>query len=214
MSADASNVGGALAPYTFRDIARAASPGVVHIYTDKIVKRSEVPEAFRQWFGDEFFGPHADKQKQTSLGSGFIIDKDGYILTNRHVVDGADAIRVSLPNRHTYDAKLIGKDARTDVALVKIEPRETLTPLPLGDSDKAEAGEWVMAIGSPFEMHGTVTVGVVSYKGRSIRLQRSWAHSPLPSEDWTRWSSPQVSGKTARPYAPAFVKDCISSASN
>ncbi len=173
VSADASSVGGALAPYTFRDIARAASPGVVHIYTDKIVKRSEVPEAFRQWFGDEFFGPHADKQKQTSLGSGFIIDKDGYILTNRHVVDGADAIRVSLPNRHTYDAKLIGKDARTDVALVKIEPRETLTPLPLGDSDKAEAGEWVMAIGSPFEMHGTVTVGVVSYKGRSIRLQET-----------------------------------------
>jgi len=127
---DASAPGGVLAPYTFRDIARAASPGVVNIYTEKIIKRSEVPEALRQWFGDELFGPHSEKQKQSSLGSGFVIDKDGYILTNRHVVDGADEIRVSLPNRRTYDAKLVGKDARTDVALIKIEPREALTVLP------------------------------------------------------------------------------------
>ena len=174
---DASAPGGVLAPYTFRDIARAASPGVVNIYTEKIIKRSEVPEALRQWFGDELFGPHSEKQKQSSLGSGFVIDKEGYILTNRHVVDGADEIRVSLPNRRTYDAKLVGKDARTDVALIKIEPREALTVLPLGDSDKAEVGEWVMAIGSPFEMHGTVTVGVVSYKGRPMRLQEQGATS-------------------------------------
>jgi serine protease Do len=170
---DAGAAGGVLAPNTFRDIARIASPGVVNVYTEKIVKRSAMPDAFRQWFGDDFFAPHGDKQKQTSLGSGFVIDKEGYILTNRHVVDGADEIRVELPNRRRYDAKLIGKDARTDVALIKIEPRETLTPLPLGDSDKAEVGEWVMAIGSPFEMHGTVTVGVISYKGRPMRLQES-----------------------------------------
>jgi len=169
--------GAVLAPYTFRDIARAASPGVVNIYTEKIIKRSEVPEALRQWFGDDLFGSHAERQKQTSLGSGFVVDKEGYVLTNRHVVDGADEIRVSLPNRHTYDAKLVGKDARTDVALIKIEPRETLTTLPLGDSDRAEVGEWVMAIGSPFEMHGTVTVGVVSYKGRPMRLQEQGATS-------------------------------------
>jgi serine protease Do len=171
--ASAGDAGAFLAPNTFRDIARAASPGVVNIYTEKIVRRTALPDAFRQWFGDDFPAPRGDKQKQTSLGSGFVIDKDGYVLTNRHVVDGADEIRVSLPNRRTYDARLIGKDARTDVALIKIDTRDPLTVLPLGDSDQADVGEWVMAIGSPFEMRGTVTVGVISYKGRPMRLQEA-----------------------------------------
>ncbi len=159
---------------TFRDIARSASPGVVNINTEKIVKRPAIPDAFREFFGDQWFGPQGgrgEKQKQMSLGSGFVIDKAGYILTNRHVIDGADEIKVLFPNKKTYEAKLVGKDARTDVALIKIEPREALTVLPLGDSDRAEVGEWVMAIGSPFQMAGTVTVGVVSYQGRQVGLQ-------------------------------------------
>lgn len=156
----------------FRTIAREATPAVVNVNTRKVVRggRSQL----RDLFGDDLFerfrgGPRS--QTQTSLGSGFVIDKQGYILTNRHVVDGADEIQVTLADGRTnYDAKLVGKDARTDVALLKIEPKDALTVLPLGDSDTTEVAEWVMAIGSPFNLGNTVTVGVVSYKGRPLTL--------------------------------------------
>ena len=165
--------GGAVTLDTFRDIARGQTAGVVNINTSKVVKRSSTRDP-RDFFGDDlmerFFGPGVGPERQTqrSLGSGFIVDKEGYILTNRHVVEGADNIRVTLANgRRTYDAKLVGKDARTDVALLKIEPKETLTALPLGDSDRTEVGEFVMAIGNPFGLGGnSVTVGVVSFKGQ------------------------------------------------
>jgi serine protease Do len=117
-------------------------------------------------------GDRSDRARQTSLGSGFVIDKDGYILTNRHVIDGADEISVTFPNGKHYEAKVVGRDARTDVALLKIDPTEPLTPLALGDSDKVEPGEWVMAIGNPFGLGGnSVTVGVVSFKGERPQLQ-------------------------------------------
>jgi serine protease Do len=161
---------------------------VVNINTSQVVSRSRRGDPFRDFFGDDlmdrFFGPQApegrgggrpERQTTTSLGSGFVIDKEGYILTNRHVVDGADKINVTLPGDRNgnkrYEAKLVGKDARTDVALLKIEPKETLTPIELGDSDAVEVGEWVMAIGNPFGLGGnSVTVGVVSYKGRGLTL--------------------------------------------
>jgi serine protease Do len=171
---------------TFRDIARRTNPGVVNINTSQVVKRSRSRDPFRDFFGDDmmdrFFGPQPEgrggrpeRQTQTSLGSGFIIDKDGYVLTNRHVVEGADKINVTLYDDRNgnkrYEAKLVGKDARTDVALLKIEPKDTLTPIELGDSDAVEVGEWVMAIGNPFGLGGnSVTVGVVSYKGRGLSL--------------------------------------------
>jgi serine protease Do len=161
---------------TFRDIARMQTSGVVNINTKKIVKASRMRD-LRDFFGDDmmerfFGGPQAPPQSQTqqSLGSGFVVDKDGYVMTNRHVVDGADQIQVTLSNGRTYDAKLVGKDARTDVALLKIEPRETLTVLNLGNSDQSEVGEWVMAIGSPFGLGSSVTVGVVSFKGRPLTM--------------------------------------------
>jgi serine protease Do len=173
---------------TFKDIARRASPGVVNINTSQVVKRSQRGDPFRDFFGDDlmdrFFGPQGEggggggrpqRQTQTSLGSGFIIDKAGYILTNRHVVEGADKINVSLYDDRNgnkrYEAKLVGKDARTDVALLKIEPKEALVPIDLGDSDQVDVGEWVMAIGNPFGLGGnSVTVGVVSYRGRGMQL--------------------------------------------
>jgi serine protease Do len=178
---------------TFRDIARMQTAGVVNINTRRTVKRRS-SDPFRDFFGDDlmerFFGPQGQgqnpggrgdsdrnerqrNQTQRSLGSGFIIDAQGHILTNRHVIEGADQISVTLNNGKDYDAKLIGKDARTDVALLKIEPKETLTHLNLGDSEAVEVGEWVMAIGNPFGLGGnSVTVGVVSYKGRSMSLTR------------------------------------------
>ncbi len=162
----------------FRDIARVNRSGVVNVNTSKLVRRP----AFHDFFGDDFmerfFGqPEGDggsrerRQTQQSLGSGFIIDKDGYILTNRHVIEGADKVQVTLPDGKSYDAKIVGRDARTDVGLLKIEPTEPLTVLTLGDSEKAEVGEWVMAIGNPFNFGNSVTVGVVSFVGRDIALE-------------------------------------------
>ncbi|MGE0456501.1 MAG: DegQ family serine endoprotease [Vicinamibacteria bacterium] len=167
---------------TFREIARQTNPGVVNINTSKTVKRQRNRDPFREFFGDDmmdrFFGPQGrgrGGERQTSLGSGFVIDKEGYVLTNRHVVDDADEINVTLstqrPGDTPYRAKLVGKDSRTDVALLKIEPKDALTPIPMGDSDRTEAGDWVMAIGNPFGLGGnSVTVGVVSYKGRPLNL--------------------------------------------
>jgi serine protease Do len=161
---------------TFRDLARGLTPGVVNVNTSKVVKRQRYRDPFRDFFGDDmmdrFFGPQGGQERQTqrALGSGFVIDKDGYILTNRHVVDGADQISVTLVNGKNYEAKLVGRDARTDVALLKIEPKEPLTVLDMGDSDQAEVGEWVMAIGNPFGFGNSVTVGVVSFKGRPLPL--------------------------------------------
>jgi serine protease Do len=169
---------------TFRDIARAVNPGVVNINTSKVVKLPRYRDPFRDFFGgddsmDRFFGqpePQGQgerRQTRTSLGSGFVVDKDGYILTNRHVIEGADQVDVTFPGGKRYEAKIIGQDARTDVALIKIEPKETLSPLPLGDSSVVETGEWVMAVGNPFGLPGggnSVTVGVVSYVGRDLPL--------------------------------------------
>ena len=174
--------GGSITLDTFKEIARRQTAGVVNIGTKKVVRRSRGnQEGLQELFGDDFmerfFGPQGngggggnEAQTQRSLGSGVIIDKDGTILTNRHVIDGADEITVSV-GRHDYVAKLIGKDARTDVAILKIEPKEPLTVLALGNSDQTEVGEWVMAVGNPFGLGGnSVTVGVVSYKGRAIPL--------------------------------------------
>jgi serine protease Do len=165
---------------TFRDVARLQTNGVVNISTKKTVRRSggRGSEQMRDFFGDDFmerfFGPQGQNERprtQQSLGSGFVVDKAGYILTNRHVVEGADEITVNI-GRRNYEAKLVGRDARTDVALLKIDPPSDLTVLNLGDSDHTEAGEWVMAIGNPFGLGGnSVTVGVVSYIGRSMQLQ-------------------------------------------
>ena len=166
---------------TFRDVARLQTPGVVNVSTTKkVATRQRSQDPFRDFFGDDmmdrfFGGPQGqggpDTQTQRSLGSGFVVDKDGYILTNRHVIEGADKIQVSMADGKRYDAKLVGKDARTDVALLKIEPRGNLTVLNLGDSDQTDVGEWVMAVGNPFGLSGnSVTVGVVSFKGRPLPL--------------------------------------------
>ncbi len=178
-AATAGRASGALTLDTFRDIARARTNAVVNISTSKVVKRQR--NDLRDFFGDDtmnrFFGPRGgdgdggERQTQRALGSGFIIDKDGTILTNRHVIEGADQIKVTLSDAKSYDAKLIGRDPRTDVALLKIEPKDELTVIELGDSDQTDVGEWVMAIGNPFGLGGnSVTVGVVSYKGRAIPL--------------------------------------------
>ncbi|MBX7183694.1 MAG: Do family serine endopeptidase [Vicinamibacteria bacterium] len=156
---------------TFRNIVKSKNAGVVNITISAKPKAAarggrQLPFPF---FGDDDpLGP--GEQNQRAGGSGFIIDADGTILTNRHVVDEADGISVTLLSGKRYDAKVLGKDARTDVAVIKIEPKEPLTVLELGDSEAAEVGEWVMAIGSPFGFGNSLSVGVVSGKGRNLTL--------------------------------------------
>jgi len=127
-------------------------------------------EFFRRFFEGRPGLPGAPPRqfKRRSLGSGFIISKEGYIITNNHVVEHADKVTVRLNNEHEFDADIIGRDPKTDVALLKIKAHEKLFAAPLGDSDKLKVGEWVMAIGNPFGLAHTVTTGIVSAKGRVI----------------------------------------------
>ena len=169
-----------MVPMNFTDLAQKAKPGVVNIRTVKIVKGGG--RVFRHFFGKpfgdndpfkDFFGPdmRQDPQrefKQRSLGSGFIIDRKGYIVTNNHVVENADQIKVKLTNEKEFDAKIVGRDPKTDLALIKIAASSDLVPLKIGDSDALKVGTWVVAIGSPFGLEQTVTAGIVSAKGRII----------------------------------------------
>ncbi|MDQ1277390.1 MAG: serine protease Do [Thermodesulfobacteriota bacterium] len=168
----------ARAPGSFADLAEKVKPSVVNIGTTKVVRggmRSPFGGGapFDRYFGDEFFdrffGDTPRREfKQQSLGSGFIISSDGYIFTNNHVVEHADKIIVKLSDGREYEAKIIGKDAKTDIALIKIKPSESLPVAEIGDSDKLRVGDWVLAIGNPFGLEQTVTAGIVSAKGRVI----------------------------------------------
>jgi serine protease Do len=167
-------------PHSFSSLAEKSSPAVVNIRTVKTIKRSgEKGRPFGEDpfgrdnpmkdFFDRFFGPeqHPDF-KQRSLGSGFIIDSDGYVVTNNHVVEGADKIKVFLKNEKEYDAEIVGRDDNTDIALIKIMSDDDFPVIQLGDSDALKVGQWVVAIGNPFGLGHTVTAGIVSAKGRVI----------------------------------------------
>lgn len=162
-------------PLSFTELAKKAKSSVVNISTVKVMKgRGQVPmpfgpnDPFRDFF-ERFFRDQMPKDfRQQSLGTGVIIDQEGFILTNNHVVEMADEIKVKLADEKEYLAKTIGRDQKTDLALIKIDSDKPLIPLPLGDSDKLEVGEWVVAIGNPFGLGNTVTAGIVSAKYRQI----------------------------------------------
>ena len=159
-------------PRSFSDLAKKMKPAVINIRSTKIVKHPGrgfwgpfgPRSPFRDFFGDI---PHRDIP-QNSLGSGFIIDEQGYILTNNHVIEKADKIKVLLSDEEEYDAEVVGRDPKTDIALIKIEPTKPLQAVAMGDSENLEVGEWVIAIGNPFGLEHTVTAGIVSAKGRVI----------------------------------------------
>jgi serine protease Do len=170
-------------PPSFADLAEKLGPSVVNIYTTQVVKaprsphefffpnEKEVPELFRRFFGlpspfDQEQPPR--EMKRTSLGSGVIISKDGFIVTNNHVVENADTINVRLTTFEEFEAKVIGRDPKTDIALIKINPKKSLPATEFGDSESLRVGDWVMAIGNPFGFEQTVTAGIVSGKGRSL----------------------------------------------
>lgn len=159
------------------DVVKKTKNGVVNISTTKIIKRkgsrdSFHDDMFKKFFGDQFknFNQGQPKEyKSKSLGSGFIIDKSGFVITNNHVIEKADEIIVKLANEKEYKAKVIGRDPLTDLALLKIDAKgETLVTLALGDSATTEVGEVVVAIGNPFGLESTVTAGIISAKGREL----------------------------------------------
>lgn len=162
-------------PDSFADLAERLSPAVVNISTTTVVRDHDrgqwpqfpegLPDFFRE-FGDRDDGP---RQAQ-SLGSGFIIDSSGIVVTNNHVIENADEVWVILANDKRFEAEVIGSDAKTDIAVLKIDSGKTrLEVVSFGDSDDLRVGDWVMAIGNPFGLGGTVTAGIVSARGRDIR---------------------------------------------
>jgi serine protease Do len=178
------------APDSFADLAAKLLPGVVNISSsqtltadkgDKPGVGPEIPQfppgsPFEQFFRDFLErnhrgGGHGDNsppRKVQSLGSGFIVDSAGIVVTNNHVIDEADEITVILQDNTTLKATLIGRDQRTDIAVLKVTPEKPLTALQFGDSDASRVGDWVLAIGNPFGLGGTVTAGIVSARGRDI----------------------------------------------
>jgi serine protease Do len=158
-------------PVSFATLAKRLSPAVVNISTSQNIEANvEMPEFPKdsplERFND-FFG-NGEGRVASSLGSGFVIDASGYIATNNHVIDEADIIEVTFPNGDNYVAKLLGRDVQTDVALLKIERKAPFPFVEWADSDSADVGEWVMAIGNPFGYGGSVTAGIVSARNRNI----------------------------------------------
>jgi serine protease Do len=164
----------------FASVAKKVSPAVVFIRVEKEVSAQQMPQ-FPAPFGDDFFRRFfgqplpkghprpfqpAPKRRQMGQGSGFIVTSDGYLLTNNHVVADADKVTVTLVDGRKFTAKIVGTDPRSDVAVIKIDAKN-LPVLPLGDSDKLQVGEWVIAVGNPFGLSHTITAGIVSAKGRS-----------------------------------------------
>ncbi len=171
----------------FAQIAKTVRPSVVNINTQATLKqtrRRRSPQErgqdpFEDFFDRFFeFGPSIPEDlRQRSLGSGIVVDKNGYILTNRHVVERADRIQVKLlDEQKPYDAKVIGTDVETDLAVIKIEARNSLVAAKLGNSEGVNVGDWVLAIGSPFGLETTVTAGIISAKGRDLPNTGQFQH--------------------------------------
>lgn len=160
-------------PDGFADLAERLSPAVVNISTAQTIEIEESGlkfekgsplERYNDFFGDGGEGGRVNK----SLGSGFVIDAQGYIVTNNHVIEDADLIEVSFPNGDNYAAKLVGRDPATDIALLKIDAGKELPFVPFGDDTKTRVGDWVIAIGNPFGYNGSVAAGIVSARSRNI----------------------------------------------
>lgn len=166
----------------FRSAARLVTPGVVHVNstwrTSEDRGNTRTNEALRDFFGDDFwfhfFEPYQDKGPHESFASGVILTADGYIITNNHAIEQADQVEIVLYDQRSYQAKVVGADPSTDLALLKIE-ETNLVFIPLGNSDQVEVGEWVMAVGNPFNLASTVTAGIVSAKARNINILRDRA---------------------------------------
>jgi serine protease Do len=187
------------APDSFADLAQKLLPTVVNIATSQTLKApppQEMPQLppgspLEDLFKN-FMGPQANRpQHVTSLGSGFVIDPSGYIVTNNHVIENADQITVTFNDGSNLPAKLVGRDTKTDLALLKVTPKKPLPATKFGDSDTARIGDWVMAIGDPFGLGSTVTAGIVSARNRDI--------SAGPYDDFIQTDAPINRGNSGGP---------------
>jgi serine protease Do len=169
----------AAGPASIADLSEGLLDAVVNISTSQSVKSDgngpQQPQIqdgspFQEFFDDFFDGEGGQQgnQKVSSLGSGFVIDPSGYVVTNNHVIEGADDIEVVFPNGSKLKATLIGTDTKTDLSVLKVEPKAPLKAVPFGDSRRMRIGDWVMAIGNPFGLGGSVTLGIISARGRNI----------------------------------------------
>jgi Do/DeqQ family serine protease len=162
---------GQLVPLDFTGTAEQVTKAVVHIRSTQertARNNSEIPEQFRYFFD----GPSENQRPQQSTGSGVIINKDGYIVTNNHVVDGAEIVQITLYDNRELKAEVIGVDRDTDLAVIKIDEKD-LPYLSFANSDEAKVGQWVLAVGNPFNLNSTVTAGIISAKGRNINIINS-----------------------------------------
>jgi len=165
-------------PPSFADLAERVSKGVVNIQTSRTLRQShQMPRQFEEFFFgspfEDLFRRHGEQErefKHSALGTGFVISADGYIVTNNHVIEEVDTIRVAFEDGTEAEATVVGRDPKTDIALIRVETKEELFSLPLGDSDKVRPGEWVVAIGNALALPGgpTVTAGVVGALGRVV----------------------------------------------
>ena len=163
-------------PDSFADLAEKLMPSVVNISTTQTIKTTANPFPFQFPPGSPFEEMFKDynqpkERKASSLGSGFIINKNGTVITNNHVINNADDIVVKVGDKE-YKAKIIGADPYADVAVLKIDSKDIFKPVKFGNSDKARVGDWVIAIGNPFGLGGTVTSGIISARNRDINLTR------------------------------------------
>lgn len=189
------------APESFADLIEDLTPAVVNISTSRNVESHsripfDMPPGFPEEFLDDFFGERGDNDRRTerrmsALGSGFVIDPEGYIVTNNHVIEEADEITVTFPDGSKFEAELVGRDEKTDLALLKIEAETDLPHVTFGDSEATRIGDWVVAIGNPFGLEGTVTAGIIS--GRSRRI------SNRPYDDYIQTDASINKGNSGGP---------------
>jgi len=178
---------------SFADLAAKFSPTVVNIKVTKIEPVADDGSPFGEGFPFPGFGAPAPRgpERRQGAGSGFIIRKDGLIITNNHVVENAQQISVTLSDKQEYKAKLVGRDPKTDLAIIKIDAKSDLPAAPLGNSATLRVGEWVMAVGNPFGLSNTVTAGIVSAKGRAIGAG--------PYDDYIQTDAPINPGNSGGP---------------
>ncbi len=190
-------------PDSFADLAAKVTPAVVNIQTEQRVAQAQpemqmpnVPpgspfEEFLKRFGAPQGGRPGKAEKAMALGSGFVIDPAGYVVTNNHVVGEAETITVKMSDGESYPAKLVGRDEKTDLAVLKVDAPKPLPAVPWGDSDKARVGDWVLAVGNPFGLGGSVTAGIVSARGRDIQSG--------PFDDFLQLDAPINRGNSGGP---------------
>jgi len=169
------------APFSFADLVERVSPAVVTITSETTTTEGEgdaenIPAPFRDFFNQFNNGQKPQPHRAVSAGSGFIIDKSGFVVTNNHVVDASKKITVKLPDGRSFTAKLIGTDAATDIALLKISSEKPLPTVEFGDDKKLRVGDWVVAVGNPYGLSNSVTAGIVSSLGRNIESSQQYTN--------------------------------------